>query len=425
LLPVAPAAQDVPLFRVAVSVRRADHGRGVLPPRGAHGELAGKIASLEEHFRLSLSYDATGEMRPIRRTAEGGYAWERTLTHASGDAVVREERGSESGTWLLDWDAEVRRSFRPLPCEGLRIYDRSTDERELDLAAEVPSRGRSPADEAAQAERRRALEEIRRSAFSGVRVRLRVAWPGRVEVHGRSRGALPTQEDSLPVLRLDRVFDYDFEDASPRGTTFVSRAGSAGLAPPVESQWDVKVAVRPLAPHEFGLSARPAPDGALLLESRVVVGGRDASPSVRVLRFARLWAVRERPDEPPVHELVADWRELGSHGNRGASRRIDPDALLPGGPDAPAHGKWISEHLELVDGLPELGLLYHQVAVEKPPDGSGHSLAATEARRVTASAWCEVRRHPAPATELPVVQAGGPLRVVAEATLRTGPGAVR
>jgi len=415
------ASEDVPVFGVSVTVHRSDRGQGLVSVDADQAGLVRASASLQEDVLLTLSLETGGELGARRPSLNPRYAWTRTFTHQTGAGLLREERGVESGSRLVDWDVQLQRSFRPLSCEDLWIYDREPSERELDsrggvVLSGLPEAGRVAA-EAAREAKLRARQDLRRKAFSGLRLRLRATWPGRVKLSDRVSGTPTFEQDTLPTMDLEWTFPYGLAGGAPQKSSSAADAPGTGLVPPVKRAWEVELSLTPLAPFELGLSATAQPDGSLLFQNRVVAGGRDISRSVRILRLQRTWEERVPPGGPAEYRLLRDWHDAGAAGGRGASERLSLGRLMaPQGSAAPEARRWISEFLEMVEGLPELGLLYHQVTLETVEEGGRQRVAATEARSISPSAWCAIRGHPAPANALPAVSAGWRPRVIAEGT---------
>jgi hypothetical protein len=432
LLPgVAPAAaEDAPVLRLTLTYHRTDKGQGEITEDASRVELAGMKATLREDVLLSLSVDLAPELRPVPASVQARYAWAHELVHDAADARVREEKGVESGTRLLDWDVRVQRSFRPLACENVWVYDRDEAERRQDergtvVLSSLPPGARAAA-EAARIARARAREEVRRSAFSGLRLRLRATWPGRVTLDDRLAGVPPFQQDLVPMIDQEWTLPFDLEAGAPRRSREARKVPALGATPVLEVDEDVEITLAAIAPHEHGFAASALPDGALLVRNRIVAGGRDVSSAVGILRFARTWEVRERPGRPETHILARGWSELAAEGERSPARRLVADALLPSAElRTPGAQRWLVEFLEMPEGLPELGLAYRQMTVEALPDGGGYRLSASEARTVSPAAWCEIRRLAFPATELPAVAKGGAMRVLAVATQAPAPSASR
>jgi hypothetical protein len=431
LLPGAglAAPEEAPVLRLELTFHRSEKGQGKIAEDLNRVELAGSRAALREDVLLSLSLDLAPELRPVPASIQARYAWARELTHDAADSRIREEKGVESGTRLLDWDVRIQRSFRPLACDGAWIYDRDEAERLQDdrskvVLSSLPPGERSTA-EAARVARARAREEVRRAAFSGLRVRLRATWPGRILLDDRLSGVPPFEQELVPLIDQEWILPYDLADPGPRRSAAARKAPAAGSTPPVEVHEDVEISLAPIAPYGHDFAASALPDGALLAQNRVVAGGRDVSHSVHVARFLRTWEVRERHGRPEAHALARGWSELAGSSDRPASRRIVADALLPPADvRTPGARRWLVEFLEMPEGLPELGLAYRQMAVEALP-GGGYRVSAGEARTVSPAAWCEIRRLPTPATELPAVAKGGPLRVLAVATEAPAPTGAR
>jgi hypothetical protein len=424
LLPGAgrAAPEAAPVLRLELTFHRAEKGHGRVAEDVNRVELAGSRATLREDVLLSLSLDVAPELRPVPASIQARYAWARELTHDTADAGVRirEEKGVESGTRLLDWDVRLQRSFRPLACENAWVYDREEAERLQDDRSKVVLSSLPPGEravaEAARHARARAREEVRRAAFSGLRVRLRATWPGRITLDDRLSGVPPFEQELVPLIDPEWTLPYDLEGPALRRATVARRGPAMGVTPPVEVVEDVEVSLKPIAPHEHGFAASALPDGALLAQNRIVAGGRDLSSAVRVVRFLRTWEVRDRPGRAEAHALARGWSELDGSSDRPASRRIVADAVLPPADvRTPGARRWLVEFLEMAEGLPELGLAYRQMAVEALPDG-GYRVSAGEARTVSPATWCEIRRLATPATELPAVAKDGALRVLAVAT---------
>jgi hypothetical protein len=427
LLPGATLAapEEAPVLRLTLTFHRAGKGQGKVPDDVTRTELAGTKAAMRDDVLLSLGVDVTPELRPVPASLQARYAWAHELTHDAADARVREEKGVESGTRFLDWDIRMQRSFRPLACENVWVYDRDDAERVQDARSTVVLSALPPGErataEAARLARARAREEVRRSAFSGLRLHLHATWPGRVTLDDRPSGVPPFEQELVPLVDQEWTVPYELEDRSPRKSRVQRKVPAIGATPPLEIEEDLEISLAPVAPHGHGFTASALPDGGLLVTNRIVAGGRDVSAGVRVLRFLRTWEVRERPDRPEAHALARGWSELGGDGGLGASRRLVADALLPAADlRTPGARRWLVEFLEMVEGLPELGLSYRQMAVEALPEAGGFRVSAAEARSISPAAWCEIRRLAAPATELPAVARDGAMRVLASATQAPG-----
>ena len=391
----ALAAEAAALFQVQVEVRRVDEGQGAVAEDTSRTELARSTASLREELDLGLSLDVGARMQPLRRTLRPRYSWKRSLVHTLDSATAREESGEESGTRLVDWEVTLERNFQPIACEGVWVRDRVVDAHD----------------------RVRTVEPDPGPGSQGVRLRLSATWPGKVRLRDPQEGLAPFEAETLPALDVDVVLPYDPGSPGQRSRlAFVSRSPATELAPAAERTWYVGVDLAPAEPHEFGLSARVQPDGTLALLSRVVVGGRDLAPASQVRRVQRTWAVREEAGRPG-YELVSDWRVVAENGGRPASQHLFFDPVNPSTwPDR----RWLVEVLETVEGLPELGLLYHQVWTETRRAGARFHVSATEARAISPSTWCEVKRSGTPATDAPQLVGGGPLKILAESTYDAG-----
>ena len=387
----APALAEEPaLFVVKVEAHRVDEGSAVVPPGAPRPELVGTTASLKEEITLELTYQAGPGFQPLKSSASSRYAWRRSLVHATNSSTVREEKGEEAGSELLDWDVTIERDFRPIACEDLIVHDQVGDGRE--------SRSGGSATEAP----------------SEVRLRFRAAWPGRVRLRDASAGVLPFDSETLPTLELSRPFHYELE-----GSEAARRVSTLGPSPAAEdvagatTQTSVELTLAPIAPHEFGLTARVASDGTPALLSRVVVGGRDVTSSLRVRRMERSWVVKREPGGAETYELASDWRAFTNEGGLPIPREQLQEAIeAPGGKDR----RWLVEFLEMVEDLPELGLLYHTVAMETRAEGPRFHLLASEGRSISPSAWCEIRGRSSPGMDGPSIASRGPLKVIAEAS---------
>jgi len=390
LLPAAALAAEGPsLFHVAVAIERLDEGSGVVADDSTRQELVGARASLRDEVSLTLSFDVSAAMRPVRGTGSSRYAWSRDLVHAIDSSTARAERGAESGNRLLDWDATVERSFRPLACEDLWVHDQVGDGRGS-RSVEPPG-----------------------SRDSLLRVRLRATWPGKVRVTDSVDQIPPFDTETAPSLDLDRAFPYDLRYASAlRKGSFDSSGPAAGLLPPTSSRWTVEMRMTPIDPYEFRLEARVREDGSVGLQSRVVVGGRDVSTGLQVRRLLRAWVAQDSEGSSAPYALAADWRSATDD----AWRPVPvPLSFEPVDPGPGRHARWLVEVLEMVEALPELGLLYHQVTVETQEGGPRYHATASEARPVSPETWCEIRGRGRPATDLPALAAGGPSKTLAEA----------
>jgi hypothetical protein len=402
--PSAAATEEAPVFRITLTVHRGDRGESTLPPDFLRLELAGATSALKEDVLLSVSVDADPELRPSRASLRARYAWTRSLTHDTSAGLAREERGVESGQRLLDWDLELQRSFRPIACEEAWVYDRDAAERAADERVAVASPGRGGPDrselESSRAAQLRRRDEARRNAFAGLRLRARATWAGRVRLSDRLAGIPPFEQETLPSLEVDRVFAYALEDPAPHKVSFATETSATGITPPISSQWDVEVSLTPLEPFEHSASAGTGPDGALLLQARVVAGGRDLSPRVSVARLLRLWAVPDLPGTPaPL--LVRDWHEPADR-TRSSGWRLPPGDLPPAAGGPLEDGRWLVEVLERVDGLPELGLLYQQVTLERRVGEARPRVTGSGHGTVSAREWCVLRGGHAPAPMPPM-----------------------
>ncbi len=390
----AMAADGAPLFHAKVEVRRIDEGEGPLGEDTTRSELAGSTASLREALELGLSFDVGPRMQPLRRSLSSTYSWKRNLVHTKRATALREETGDESGTRLVDWDVAVERRFRPVACEDVLVRDRVFEGRER-------SRTVAPA-----------------AGPSGVHLRLTATWPGKVQLRDRQAGVAPFSSETLPVLDVDMLLPYDLESSSkPSRLAFVSRVPATDAAPESSRSWYVELDLAPVAPHEFSLSAQVQQDGTLALRNRIVVGGRDVAAAYQVRRVERTWEIREEAGLAPEHELASDWRVVTESGARPASQHLFFD---PVDPASFTDRRWLVEVLEMVEGLPELGLLYHQLRMETRRVGAHFHVSATEARPVSPATWCEIKRRRAPATDEAPLVGGGPLRVLAESTYDSG-----
>ncbi len=93
--------------------------------RGLHPLRARRATGVAaRRGRLSPSPSTWPAMQPVRgaRWSPGTPGSETSFTPSTRPRRVR-RGGDESGTRLLDWDATVERSFRPLACEDLWVHD--------------------------------------------------------------------------------------------------------------------------------------------------------------------------------------------------------------------------------------------------------------------------------------------------------------
>ena len=388
LLPAISLGDEVPLFHVTVDVERVDEGSGVVPDDAARADLAGARASLRDEVALALSFDVSPAMRPLRDSGVSRYTWRRNLSYGAASST-RVESGNESGG-LLDWDATVERSFPPLACEDLWIHDQVGAGREARSPA--PGQGQGP-----------------RQPF--LRVKLRATWPGKVRVTDDVDGVAAFEVETVPDLEIDRTLPYDLRYAAARKkVSYATALPASDRLPPSSRQWRVELSMAPIEPHSFGLEARPRPDGSVGVRNRIAVGGREVV-GLQVRRLQRVWVASEADGLGPPYSLVADWRAVAED----ASRTVPPQlSFEPADPGAGLHRRWLVEVLEMVEGLPELGFLYRQVAVETREKGLRYHAAATEGRAISAETWCAIRARSAPATDLPAVAAGGPLSLLAQ-----------
>ena len=390
LLPAAPRAlEESPIFQVEVHVRRADEGAGVLPAEGTRSDLAGAGVTLHEEISLDLSFRAGASLRPIRDTGASSYAWKRSVLHTRDSQTVREESGAEAGAKLLDWDAVIERTYRPVACEELVVHDRVEEGRSV-----------------------RSVEADKDA--STVRLHLTASWPGKVRLRDAAAGVAPFVEESLPTLELDRSFPYELRYADARRlVSFASTTPASESLPAAERRWSVTFSVAPLTPFGFGLDARTGLDGAPVLANRVVAGGRDVSRGLAVRRMLRWWRVHEAGGGSTAYERQSDWRVFTDEANR----PIPPEILQePAGTSSGSTARWLVEFLEMVDGLPELGLLYHTVSIESRAEEPRYRLSASEARSISGEAWCDIRHRSSPGMASPEVAARGPLSVLLEKT---------
>jgi len=418
--PARAAPPEVPVLHLELTFHRTDKGRGTVPDDATRVDLSGSTATLREDVLLTVSLDLAPELRPVPGTLRSRYAWARELTHDGAEGRLREERGVESGTRLLDLEVRAQRSA-PVPgCGGGWVYDRTDaerlqDERSTVVLSGLPPAARAAAEGARQA-RARAAHEARRAAFTGLRLHLRATWPGNVTLDDRASGIPPFDQELLPLLDETWTLPYGLDGAAARRLATSRKVPRVGSTPELEVLEEVEVSLAPIPPFEHGFDAGVEPGGALVARNRLVAGGRDVSAVLPLVRWARTWEVRARAGRPEAPALVRGWSELPGEAARAAAVPIAADALLPP-PDLrpPGARRWLAEFLEMADGLPELGLSYRQVAIEQLPDGA-YRVAASEARTVSPAAWCEIRGLALPATELPAVAKGGALRVLATAT---------
>jgi len=392
LLPAAPrAAEEPPLFLVRVQVQRVDEGAGVVTAEAGRPDLAGAKVSLREEVAIDLSFQAGATLRPLRSSFSSSYAWKRNVVHTRESRAEREESGAEAGTRLLDWDAVIERTYRPLSCEDLVVHDQVGDGKGARSVETGPAAG-----------------------TASVRLRLVASWPGKIRLRDASAGLAPFVEDSLPSLDLERTFPYELRYAEARHrAAFETSLPAAEPMPAVDRRWNVEWSLAPIEPHEFGLTARTDAAGPPELVNRIVVGGRNVSRGLRVRRMERWWAVREAPGGPAAYELASDWRAFTDDGARPAPPELFQEP--PEEPKAPDR-KWLVEFLEMVDGLPELGLLYHTVTIETHAAEPRHRFVASEARPVSSATWCDIRGRSAPGMDAPELASSGPLRVIVEKT---------
>ena len=390
LSPTASAAEEPALFAVKVQVHQVDEGASVVPPGTPRPELVGTSASFQEEVSLDLSYEAGPGLQPLRSSASTRYAWRRSLVNESDSSPVREEKGEEAGTELLDWDASIERDFRPLACEDLIVHDQMGGSRES-RSADSGLGARSPE----------------------VRLRFRATWPGKVTLRDISAGVAPFDSETLPSLEVSQSFRYELASSeSARQVSLVAPSPAADEVAGATRRTTVELTISPVAPHEFGLVARVAPDGTPALLNRVVVGGRDLSGALRVRRMQRIWAVRSGAGGTASYELASDWRVFSNEAGLPVPPELFQESLgAASGPER----SWLVEFLEMVEDVPELGFLYHTVSMETRSQGPRFHFLASEARSVSPSTWCDIRSGSYPGIQAPAVASRGPLRTIAEA----------
>jgi hypothetical protein len=147
-------------------------------------------------------------------------------------------------------------------------------------------------------------------------------------------------------------------------------------------------------PVELTLSATPGKGNTIRFNNKILVDGVDRSKLFKVHRLERDWFLMEDPTG--VHqgwEMVNDWRDVTDDGNLSAERDVSFDSFFPPKSPRSAWGDrlYAAEFLDAVERFPELGFLYHVVALVTNEKGAPPmEIVVLSPEKMDADRWCEL-----------------------------------
>jgi len=393
------AADEVALWHYKITVNSVVGGDAVTPDVP---NIAGGSASVEENLTpLILEFDVNQNVEPIRDTLKASYTWASKSMMALEGQRLGDSEGHGQGSSLEDWEVVLTRHFNPIDCDPFFFVD---DEWERTFAAELPRRTRSGPKPDGSAQDPAALDLMRSMQImqkieegDKLEFRLRADFPVTIISNDYING-VTFKETSISSFQDSGEVEYSYqlETQGRRLTPETGVYGTGVILPEINlsrHRIDLDITRKPVG---LTLSASPGKGkgSTIRFQNKITVGGVECSRLFKVHRLERDWFLMEDPTGVNQSwEMVNDWHDVTDDGNLAAERDVSFDSFFP---PKDARSKWgdrlyAAEFLDSVERLPELGFLYHVVALVTYEKGiPPMEIIAFSAEKVDADSWCEL-----------------------------------